>query len=166
MGALGAAIGTIIAPAISVLVVLVLILRKKTHIQWPTTFTIVPDLKLLRTITQIGVPAGVQGVVLNLGGVFLMKYINHIGDSAVLGAYTFCYLQIFDLVSWTSFGLRAASATLMGQNISAKDPDRGKRAVLLTAGLGGLWAAALGALFWFVPAQLIHIFGNHVGIPT
>lgn len=159
MGVLGAAVGNVAAPTITVVVSLLLIYRGKTLIQWPSEYTLVPDWRLLKTIAQIGVPSGVQGVVLNLGGVMLMRYLNHLGDTAVLTAYTICYQYIFNLVSWTSFGLRVACATLMGQNIGAEDPARGKRAVNLTAQMGAAWAAIIGLLFTFYPAMLLGLFG-------
>lgn len=158
LGALGAAVGNVAAPSVSVVIALVLIARGKTHIQMPKKFTLIPDFKLLGTIARIGVPSGIQGVVLNVGGVLLIRYINHIGDSAVLAAYTICYQYVFNLVSWTSFGLRAACATLMGQNIGAGDPARGKKAVSLAARMGALWAACLGLLFWFAPHILVGLF--------
>lgn len=159
MGALGAAVGNVVAPAISTVVVLAMIAGGKTRIALPTRYTLVPDFRLLGTIARIGVPSGVQGVVLNFGGVLLMRYINHLGDSAVLAAYTICYQYIFNMVSWTSFGLRAACATLMGQNIGAGDPARGKQAVGLTAGLGAVWAMFFGVLFWVAPGLLVRLFG-------
>ena len=158
MGALGAAVGNVVAPSISVVVALTLIARGRTHIQMPRKVTLIPDFMLLNAIAKIGIPSGIQGVVLNIGGVILIRYINHLGDSAVLAAYTICYQYIFNLVSWTSFGLRAACATLMGQNIGAGDPGRGKQAVALTARLGALWAAFLGIFFWFTPEVLIGLF--------
>ena len=163
MGALGAAVGNVVAPTISAVVALGIIVSGKTHIQLPKKFTLIPDFQLLGAIAKIGVPSGVQGVVLNIGGVLLIRYINHIGDSSVLGAYTICYQYIFNLVSWTSFGLRAACATLMGQNIGAGDPGRGKQAVSLTARLGALWAAFLGLFFWFTPELLIGLFNVQPG---
>ena len=158
MGVLGAAVGNVLAPSITVVLAIYLIWNGRTHVQLPPRLTWKPDLPLLRTICVIGVPSGIQGVVLNIGGVCLIYYINGLGDTAALAAYTICYQYIFNLVSWTSFGLRVASATLMGQNIGAQDPQRGKRAVTLTAQLGALWAASLGVLFWFVPEQLVGVF--------
>lgn len=161
LGALGAAIGNVLAPSLTAMIAIFLIWRGKTHIQLPAKLTFMPDFALLKTICEIGVPSGIQGVVLNIGGVCLLFYINGLGETAVLAAYTICYQYIFNLVSWTSFGLRAASATLMGQNIGANDPLRGKSAVLVTARMGAAWATALGMVFWFRPEALIGVFNAH-----
>jgi len=158
-GAIGGAVAAALAPVPAVVASLWLIVARKTLIQPPTKYTLFPDLRLLRTIAQIGIPSGIQGVVLNIGGVMLMWFINQLElKTAALAAYTLCYTQIFNLVTWTSFGLRAACATLMGQNIGAGKPQRGKQAVSLAAGLGMLWAGVLALLFWFQPEMLLGLF--------
>lgn len=159
LGVWGAAVGNVLAPTITATIAIYFVWSGRTHVQMPERWTLIPDLKLLRTICAIGVPSGVQGVVLNIGGVMLIWYINGLGETAALSAYSICYQYIFNLVSWTSFGLRVASSTLMGQNIGANEPLRGKQAVTLTAQLGALWAAALGILFWTIPEQLVRVFG-------
>jgi len=110
-------------------------------------------------VVRIGIPTGIQGVVLNLGGVFLLKYIGSLEcSSAAQAAYTICYMQLFSLVTWTAFGLRAAAGTVMGQNIGAGDPARGKRAVAVAAWLGAVWAGIIGLLFWLFPDAFLFIF--------
>lgn len=113
----------------------------------------------MRVVARIGLPSGIQGVLLNLGGVFLLVFIGLIAHSdAAQAAYTICYAQLFSLVTWTSFGLRSASATLMGQNIGAGKRERGKRAVGVAAMLGAVWAGLVGVMFWSIPHQLLWVF--------
>src|SRR5690606_28887693 len=73
-------------------------------------------------------------------------------------AYTVCYAQIFSVVTWTGFGLRAACATVMGQNIGAGKMDRGKHAVYLGAGIAAAWAIGFGLVFWFFSGPLLAVF--------
>jgi Na+-driven multidrug efflux pump len=79
-------------------------------------------------------------------------------SSAAQAAYTICYAQLFSFVTWASFALRSASATVMGQNIGAGKIARGKAAVGVAAVLGLVWAAAIGSLFWLVPDFLLGLF--------
>lgn len=159
LGVAGAALGTVLAASVSCIIGIYLIYSRRMLIQPPTHFHILPNLRLLRSIARIGIPTGIQGVLLNVAGVLLLRYISELPDSAAAqAAYTICYAQLFSLVTWTSFGLRTAAGTLMGQNIGAGDAQRGKRAVLLAAGLGGLWACVIGAVFWTMPELLLRLF--------
>lgn len=160
LGVVGAALGTILATAVSASIALGLILSGRTLLQAPTRAGLRPDPGVIRVIARIGLPTGVQGVLLNLGGVFLLKYIGMLEfSSAAQAAYTICYSQLFSLVSWIAFGLRSASGTLMGQNIGAGKHARGKQAVLVAAGFGVVWAALVGAAFWLGAGSLLALFG-------
>ncbi|MBI2422446.1 MAG: MATE family efflux transporter [Candidatus Hydrogenedentes bacterium] len=159
LGTVGAAVGTVVAPVPSVIIAIVLILRGKTIIQGPAHYSFRPDFRVLKTITRIGLPTGIQGVLLNLGGIFLLRYIGQLEHSAAAqAAYTICYAQLFSLVTWTCFGLRSAAATLMGQNIGAGKPARGKQAVAVASVFGAVWAMFWGLFYWFAPGLLLGIF--------
>ena len=160
MGASGAALGTVLAPFVSVAVALYLILRHKAVIQPPARLTLIPDLRVMRVVARIGLPTGIQGVLLNIAGVFLLKFIGSLEHSAAAqAAYTICYAQLFMLVTWPAFGLRAASGALMGQNIGAGKAHRGKQAVSLAAALGMTWAVFVGFIYWNFAPQLLALFG-------
>jgi putative MATE family efflux protein len=166
LGVLGAGLGTVLAPVFSCATGLYLIYSRRMIIQPPEKFHLIPDLRLLRVMTKIGVPTGIQGVLLNIGGVVLVWYISSLQHSAAAqAAYTICYTQLFALITWTSFGLRNASGTLMGQNIGAGQAQRGKECVMLAAGLGAVWALLVGAVFWTMPDTLLGIF-NATGEPV
>jgi putative MATE family efflux protein len=166
LGTSGAALGTVLATTVTVFVVIGLIAGNKTIVQLPRRFTIFPDWKILKIIVRIGVPTGVQGVLLNLGGVFLLKFIDMLPHAAAAqAAYTICYAQLFSLVTWAAFGMRAAASTIMGQNIGAGNPQRGKRGVAVSAAYGLIWAIAWGIIFWTIPHKLLGLF-NATEEPT
>lgn len=165
LGASGAALGTVLAPCAGVGIAVWLILRRKMLLQPPDRLSLKPDLAVLRMVARIGIPTGIQGVLLNIGGVFLMKFIGALEHSAAAqAAYTICYAQLFSLITWTAFGLRAAAGTVMGQNIGAGDPKRGKAGVAVAAYMGAVWAACIGVAFWVFPSELLALF-NAVGEP-
>ena len=166
MGVLGAGLGTVVAPIFSCGLGLYLIYSRQMIIQPPAVLHLWPNMRLLRSMVKIGVPTGIQGVVLNIAGVLLIWYISALPQSAAAQAtYAICYTQLFSLITWTSFGLRNAAATLMGQNIGAGNPHRGKECVLISAGLGMVWAILVGALFWSLPETLLGLF-NATGEPV
>jgi len=160
LGAVGAAVGTVLASTVSAVIAFALVMRRKMIIPPPKHFAWFPDLRVMRQVARIGIPTGIQGVLLNLAGVFLLKFIGGLDNNsaAVMAAYTICYNQLFSLVTWVSFGLRSACSTIMGQNIGAGDPERGKRGVMVGAGFGAIWSIMAGVLFWFFPFYLLSMF--------
>ena len=159
LGAVGAAIGTCVGPIPSVVIAISLILKRKTVIPPPKTLRLLPDFAVVRAVIRIGVPAGLQAVLLNIGGAVLLAFVGSLEQSAAAqAAYTICYGQLFSFVTWTGFGLRAACATVMGQNIGAGKLERGKSAVYVAAGLGFVWALVLGLLYWNIPVALLGMF--------
>jgi len=159
MGTVGAAVGTVLGPLPSVCIGLWLILSGRTFVGRPDKFTLIPDLTILRRSAAIGIPTGIQAVLLNIGGAALIYFINQLSNSGpALAAYSVCYSQIFSIVTFTGFGLRAACATVIGQNIGAGKLARGERAVYLGAGIGLVWAAVFGVIFWTLPGPVLSIF--------
>lgn len=159
LGTAGAAIGTVLGPLPSVLILLTLAVRRRLIILPPARYTLRPDLDVLRVVARLGVPTGTQAVLLNIGGVLLLRYIGSLDHaSQAQAAYVICYSQLFAFVSWASFGLRSASATLMGQNLGAGFPERAKAAVRVASSLGAGWAVAFGLVFWFFPNALLGLF--------
>jgi Na+-driven multidrug efflux pump len=89
----------------------------------------------------------------------LLRFIGKLDYSAsAQAAYTICYVQLFSLVTWTSFGLRAAASTLIGQNLGADQPERARRGVQVAAAVGAVWAAMIGLIFWNFPESLLWLF--------
>ena len=159
LGTTGAAIGTCAAPLITVLVALSLVARGKTIIQPPTRLKLVPDFSIIRAAAKIGIPSGIQAVLLNIGGMLLIRKIGSLEHSAAAqAAYAICYTQLFSFVMWISFGLRVACSTIVGQNMGAGKPDRARQGVFVAAGLGSVWALLMGLVYWFFPNELLGMF--------
>jgi Na+-driven multidrug efflux pump len=97
---------------------------------------------------------------MNVGGVFLLAFIGSLAQSAqAQAAYTVGYTQLFSLVTWTAVGLMGAAATLAGQNLGAKQPQRAARAVHLAARIALLGATGVGVVFLLLPRLLLGVFG-------
>jgi len=119
-----------------------------------------PDWSVIRSLFKFGLPAGIQGVAMNLGGVFLLAFIGSLAHGAAAqAAYSVSYGQLFSLITWTSNGLMGAAAAVAGQNLGARQPDRAFAAVNTAARFGLLGSAFLGIFFFFFPQQLLAIFG-------
>jgi Na+-driven multidrug efflux pump len=119
-----------------------------------------PNWSIIRSIFKFGLPTGIQGIAMNIGGVLMLAFIGSLAQSAAAqAAFAVGYTQLFSLVTWTSVGLMGAAAAVAGQNLGAKHPDRANAAVHAAARFGFLGAAFLGIFFFFFPRQLLGVFG-------
>ena len=119
-----------------------------------------PDWKVIRSLFKFGLPTGIQGIAMNVGGVLMLSFVGSLAQSAAAqAAFAVSYTQLFSLVSWTSVGLMGAAAAVAGQNLGAKQPDRAYAAVNTAAKFGLVGSAFLGLFFFFFPQQLLAIFG-------
>jgi MATE family, multidrug efflux pump len=159
-GTRGAAIGTVIASLTVSSIALWLLLAGKLVIHFEKTMPLRPDFTIIRSLFRFGLPAGIQGVAMNIAGVMLLRFIGSLEHSAeAQAAYAVGYAELFSLITWTSVGLMGAAAAVAGQNLGAGQPDRAAHAVHIAARLGLVVAATIGALFLLIPEQLLAIFG-------
>jgi putative MATE family efflux protein len=163
-GTKGAAMGTCIASGIVSIYSLVQLWRGKWVVAFPRQHGYAPDWQIIRSLFRFGLPTGIQGIAMNVGGVLMLSFIGSLAQSAAAqAAFAICYSQLFSLITWTSVGLMGASAAVAGQNLGASNPDRSRQAVHIAARYGLTGAVLIGALFLFIPAQLLAIFGMHNG---
>jgi putative MATE family efflux protein len=159
-GTRGAAIGTSAASALVSGVGLWLLLRGRLVVSFPQSMSWRPDWSIVRSLFRFGLPAGVQGVAMNLAGVMLLRFIGSLEHSAqAQAAYAVGYAELFSLITWTSVGLMGAAGAVAGQNLGAGHPDRTMKAVQIAARIGLGVAAGVGALFLLIPEQLLGLFG-------
>lgn len=119
-----------------------------------------PDWSVIRKLFKFGLPAGIQGIAMNVGGVLLLSFIGSLAQSAAAqAAYSVSYGQLFSLITWTSVGLMGAASAVAGQNIGANQPERARDAVNVAARFGVVGAAFIGFFFFFFPARLLGFFG-------
>ena len=159
-GVRGAAIGTSTASALVSGIGIWLLLRGRLVVSFPAGMSWRPDWSIIRSLFRFGLPAGVQGVAMNLAGVALLRFIGSLEHSAeAQAAYAVGYAELFSLITWTSVGLMGAAGAIAGQNLGAGRPDRTMRAVAIAARIGLGVAACVSAMFLLIPEQLLAIFG-------
>lgn len=159
-GTMGAAIGSCIASGL----VAVYSFWKLSNGSWVVSIKnkkgYAPDWKVIRRLFKFGLPAGIQGIAMNVGGVLLLAFVGSLAESAAAqAAYAVSYSQLFSLVTWTSVGLMGAAAAVAGQNLGARNPERAAQAVHTAARFATVGAAFVGIFFLFFPRQLLAIFG-------
>jgi putative MATE family efflux protein len=159
-GTAGSAMGTAIASGIVSAYAIVKLWRGGWVVSFPRGRGYGPDWSVIRSLLRFGLPTGIQGVAMNVGGVLMLAFIGSLAESAAAqAAYAVSYSQLFSLVTWTSMGLMGAASAVAGQSLGAGLPDRAEAAVHAAARFGLLVAALVGCFFMFLPAQLLAVFG-------
>lgn len=161
-GTKGSAMGTCIASGLVAIFALSRLWSGKWVVSIPRGdgYGLGPDWAIIKAIFKFGLPTGIQGIAMNIGGVFMLAFIGALAQSAAAqAAFAVSYTQLFSLITWTSVGLMGAAAAVAGQNLGARNPDRANEAVHVAARFGFAGAAFVGLFFLLLPRQLLAIFG-------
>jgi putative MATE family efflux protein len=159
-GTAGSAMGSVIASGLVALYAMVKLWRGGWVVSFPRGHGFGPDWGIIRALFRFGLPSGIQGIAMNIGGVLMLAFIGSLAQSAAAqAAFAVGYSQLFSLITWTSIGLMGAAAAVAGQNLGAGKPDRADRAVHVAAHIAIAGAAFIGAFFLFLPRQLLAVFG-------
>jgi putative MATE family efflux protein len=160
LGTVGAAYGTIGSSTAVSAYGIWRLLRPESVIHFDRSMDRRPDFAIIRSLFRFGLPTGVQGIAMNVGGVLMLRFIGSLDESAAAqAAYAVGYTELFSLITWTSVGLMGAAATIAGQNLGAGHPDRAMAGVRVASHIGLGVAGVVGAMFLLIPRYLLAIFG-------
>ena len=159
-GTAGSAMGTVLASGLLGVYSLWKLWSGGWVVSFPRGRSVGPDWAIIRALFRFGLPAGIQGIAMNVGGVFMLAFIGSLAQSAAAqAAFAVTYTQLFSLITWTAVGLMGAAAAVGGQNLGAGHPDRAEKAVHIAARYGLAGAAFVGFFFLVMPRPLLAIFG-------
>lgn len=160
MNVAGAAIATIAAQAVSVILSLVIIVRQDLP------FTLSPQNirfnKEIRNILRMGSPIALQELLTNLSFLALCSFINHLGLEASSGYGVANKLVNFILLIPSS--LMQSMASFVGQNVGAGKEDRARRAMFTGMVLGSIIGVPIGLLTFFNGALPCSLFTKDAAV--
>lgn len=157
MSVAGVALATIISNAVSAVLMFVLLLFRKDEIK--LTFDGKPvDVKLLKSMLKIGVPAGVQGAMFSVSNLVVQSGINSLGTDVMAAASAAFNVESVAFFVINAFG--QAATTFTSQNLGAGKPDRCKKTVLLTNVIA-IASSLICAVILIIPGRfLLSLFNN------
>jgi putative MATE family efflux protein len=159
-GTIGAAFGTILSSTTVTIYGIWRITRPNSVIHFERGMNTRPDFTIIRSLFRFGLPTGVQGIAMNIGGVLMLRFIGSLEQSAAAqAAYAVGYTELFSLITWTSVGLMGAAATIAGQNLGAGNAQRAMDGVKVASHIGLGVAVVVGAMFVGIPGPLLAVFG-------
>ncbi|HKY97935.1 MAG TPA: MATE family efflux transporter [Gemmatimonadaceae bacterium] len=159
-GTAGAAMGTMIASGLLGIYSLWRLIHGGWVVAFPKGQGYAPDWTIIKSLFKFGLPTGMQGIAMNIGGLLMLSVIGSLDESAqAQAAFGVSYSQLFSLITWTSVGLLGAASAVAGQNLGAGKPERSTEGVHVAARIAISGAAIVGIFFMFLPRQLLAVFG-------
>src|SRR4030095_8568320 len=110
-GTAGSAMGTMIASGLVALYAMVKLWRGGWVVSFPRGHGYGPDWGIIRSLFRFGLPTGIQGIAMNVGGVLMLAFIGSLAPSAAAqAAFAVSYSELFSLINVTSAGMMGAGA--------------------------------------------------------
>src|SRR5688572_3881253 len=97
-----------------------------------------------------------QMIVAMTAWIFLMRILASVGSEAVAGATIAIRLMMFTMMP--AWGMSNAAATLVGQNLGAREPARAEASVWRIGAYNMVYLVAIAVLFFALPHELMGIF--------
>lgn len=161
MGVFGVAVATLIAQAISALLVTLALLRSKDLCDFSLR-EIRIDWNTLKTQLYIGFPGGVQSSMYSLSNMILQTAVNSIGTDA---AAAWTAVGKMDAIYWMIGGsLGTAITTFVGQNYGAGKMDRIRKSVSIGLGMYYAFAIVVVTILMAFQHPLFSIFTDNEAV--
>lgn len=158
MGVTGAAVGTVLAHVFTAVVGLAILFsgRFAASVNWRGSWAF--QWPVLQRILYIGLPAGVEEVIRDVGFMALLKVLSMTGGAMyAISAFTIAG-QIRMVTGMVGLGLMVSATTAVGQNCGARNHARAAKAGWLMAGMAAS-ASIVSAITYFILApRLIGFF--------
>lgn len=155
-GLKGAAIATVIGRSTGVVYQCYMLFKGNGILTfYKKHFTI--DSAHMKSILTIAWPATFQFIISSGSWIVLAKLVAETGGTAASAGYQIAIRNVifFILPAW---GISNAAATLVGQNLGAKQIQRAEESVFLTAKYNAIFMSFVMALFIFFSKPIIHFF--------
>jgi putative MATE family efflux protein len=157
LGVTGAAVSTSIGRSIGVLFQLYMLSKGSAHLEVLKKHIRV-KLKLMWNILEVAGVGVLQLLVATASWLVMVRLIQSFGSQATAGYTVAIRIVIFStLPSW---GLGSAAATLVGQNLGAKQPERAEQSVWRASFFNAVFLAVVSAVFLIWAPQLVSIFSS------
>lgn len=161
MGIEGAAVATNIGRGIGVLTQLwflfkgvkhIKVLRSQLHLKWQAALQIIK--------TSLG---GVgQMIIAMTSWIFIMRILAEFGSEIIAGTTIAMRIMMFTMMP--AWGMSNAVATLVGQNLGAKKPERAEKSVWITGIWNMVFLIGVAVVYFVASESLVGIFTDDLKV--
>jgi putative MATE family efflux protein len=155
LGVTGAAVSTSIGRSIGIVFQLYMLSKGSAHLNILRKH-IRMKLKLMWNIFEVSGIGVLQLLIATASWLVMVRMVQSFGSQATAGYTVAIRIVIFStLPSW---GLGSAAATLVGQNLGAKQPDRAEQSVWRASFFNAVFLAVVSLGFLIFAPQLVGVF--------
>lgn len=155
MGIVGAALATDIGQLLSCIFIVSFLVKSEESYKLKLRDIRFYD-NLFGRIVRIGLPTGIQNIVISLSNVIVQSSVNSFGAVVMAGFAAYIKIDGFNLLPVLSFGM--AATTFAGQNVGAGKYDRVKKGMYISVGMGVVYTIAAGILLMLFAPQVVGVF--------
>ena len=155
MGTAGVGYATIIAQAVSAVLVTRALIRSEENYRLVVS-DIRIDKRMMKRILRIGIPSGIQQSIISLSNVIVQSNINTYGADAMAGYGSYCKVDGFANLPLQTFCM--ASTTFTGQNIGARNAKRVKAGLVQGIVICLIYTMTIAVVLYFNADSILRIF--------
>jgi Na+-driven multidrug efflux pump len=153
----GLAVGTLCGHIVGGLTLLAILLSGRGGVRLPLQSTGL-DWQLMRRVMRVGVPGGVDLLVIIGCHLVYYRIISSMGTAAQAAHGLGVQIEAMSFLAGASFAV--AAATLAGQSLGANNPARAVRSTLVGVGLAMVTMCSAGLLFFSFGESLAVFFAK------
>ena len=157
IGPAGAALGTVLSQAISVVVSLTVILKRKSGVKL-TKSDFKPQKNVLRNVLKIGVPISLQDGFIQISFIIITIIANRRGlnDSAAVGIVE----KVISFLFLVPSSMLSTVSALGAQNVGAGKPERAAATLKYAICIAGGFGLIIAIIIQFTAGNVVNLFTN------
>lgn len=155
MGVSGAALATDISQGLSCVLALAFLLRVKAPYRVSLRELGIRK-RMLEQILKVGLPTGIQNMVISLSNMLVQSSVNGFGEAAMAGFGAYMKVDGFNILPVISFSM--AITTFVGQNYGAGKLDRVKKGVRMTILMEVVYTLVTAVVLLLLSGQVMRLF--------
>mgnify|MGYP002309684420 CR=1 FL=1 len=157
LGIVGAALATDISQLISCIFIWGFLIRSEDVYKLKIKEIRCYD-HLLSKIIRIGIPTGIQNIVISLSNLIVQTSVNSFGATVMAGFAAYIKIDGFNILPVMSFSM--AATTFAGQNYGAGNIDRVRKGMRVTVAMGVIYCLCIGGILLLFSHPIIGVFSK------
>jgi len=161
LGVAGSGLGAMSGQMIGGVAVIALLARGRGPLKLSLTLP-APDFARLKRLLNIGMPAGMEQVLLQVALINLAVIISQFGTAAYAAHQV--GLRISALSYLPGWGFSVAATTMVGQSLGERNPERARQSTHIALVLGILVMSVMGVFLFIFDEPILRVFTDDVEV--